>query len=352
MANGEIERLLGVRWFDGLLVRQDHFAHSDSRFLAFLSESCALVIDQPGLFFIDSHTRSGSQLVSIEKTIQKDDDTIEVFLNILRPFQAVTANGTILMGLPNNNNQPGIPSPSIKTKITSSNRDELTFLICVKQVVNAEPKFEKNYGSDNSIELIYPSLQAVLVKPDDFNQNLFNGYELSIPLALLKYNRDKPEIDSSYIPPVIRLKQVEFFDTGVVSMLSKTIDDICEISARYLSAGHNIFSQGDISMDLRARYNYYHVLNALLLSKSGITKRLEELSPVRFLDEIMVPIAKWFDQYYRILKKRGSNADSVAKACEAILSIPRIAIYTRTDALLKLSATYLTELLKFLDTVA
>lgn len=113
-----------------------------------------------------------------------------------------------------------------------------------------------------------------------------------MPIASLAVEGERAEIDSSYIPPVTRLSFIDLFDTCVVGSLVKLLEELFDASSDKLAAGGYVFSDESLGAEMRVRYNYYHVLNAMLLGKSGMLRNLADLSPVKFLYDLMHPLSR------------------------------------------------------------
>lgn len=343
MQQDRTEALLGVKWYDGLLVRCDHFAHSDSRVLSMFSEAVGLASEQPGLIHVDSNTSVDSNMVSV-KSLPKREASLEVTVRILRPFMSLAPDRSMIIAIPNGKGQRGIAQSDAKVRIPSTSREAKEYLLCVQQAGSEDLSVRKMCNSDEYIDLVYPAVTAELVHPNRYLTHFHTKCKRSTPVALLATDGETVSMIGSYIPPVTKLSLVRLFDNGIVESLENLIAELTEVVLGYLRAGGHVISREDVGVDLRTRYNYYNVLSALLLNKTGLVKDLAGISPVRFLHEIMCPITIWFGQYLVSLKERQHSMAKAAAAASKVRSLSGTDICLRTDHLLAYSREFLYEL--------
>lgn len=339
MAYDAADDFLTVRWYDGLLVRCDHLLQTDARVSALFSQIARIALDQPGLIHIDSDMAVGSQLIEVAGVRREEAGGTRVSFNVLRPFRAVSPDGHFIIGLPNSSRAPGVPAPEVSGLI-GSDQTATSYLVCAGQGDSVDVNLKRARTAEQPIELAYPSLRIELVPPELCVNHSGSGYPACLPLALLAVEGEKAEIDTSYFPPVVMLKLIEFFNTDVVSALLRALEELCQVSTEYLAAGGHLFSREGVSVDLRTRYNYYHVLNAILLSRSGMLRRFRELSPSGLLDGMMYPLTRWFDQYYDSLKERRASLTPLATLSSKLRALSGKDLCVRTDDLLALSLEF------------
>lgn len=350
MLSDKVKNLLSINWYDGLLVRSDHLLHADNRVLSLLSELCNLAVDQPGVAYIDSQTTVTSQLIEIEDSaLNEDENEVEISFSILRPFLGISPSGNIIIAVPNTKSREGIPSANIKAQLKLSTSDDAPHLVCVRQESKTELNIPKSSKPDQQIELAYPGIKIDITTTEQYKSNILTTYRDSIPIALLLQEGDRPKLQQTYIPPVVRLKQVNFFDTGIVDSLSRLLVDLSDALSRWFVAGGRTAFRPDAATGFREQYSYYQLMNAILLSKSGLLRNIGELSPIRFFDELIYPLVKWYEQFYGNLKERRDYFNSIAKAGRDLAALSHLDLYTCTNILLHLSRDFVFKLSDMVD---
>ncbi|UCF04166.1 MAG: hypothetical protein JSV33_09445 [bacterium] len=345
MSDHEIEDLIGVNWFDGLLVRSEHLHHTDKRTSAMISDALDLKAKQPGIFYVDSKSIVASQLVeAIKLRVGESENEAEIYFNVLKPFKGITPDGGIIVAIPNDKAEMGIPSTDVVAKLYKRSEEYVPYLICVKQQMRDDLVMKKQFRHAEPIELAYPGLEVELITPDAFRSNCLVEYRQHVPVALLGVEGAKAEVDASYIPPVTSLAVVEYFETGMIDSMAALLRGLCDVTASHLAAGGKIFLSDSTGVELRMRYNLYQVLNAILLGKSGIIANIASLSPFRFLSELVYPIAKWFDQYYETVGERHSSLQSISKMSKGIQDFSFSDICSGTGELLKQSREFILQI--------
>ena len=345
MARDNVEGFLAVKWHDGLMVRSDHFLHTDARVSALFSEAVKVFFDQPGLAQIRSDATVSSQLVGIENVRPKGEgETLEITLNVLSPFLGLTPDGGIVVGIPNTKGSLAMPATAVKVEIQSGKRAD--YLLCAKQKTNEELNIRKICAEDRVIELSYPGLQVDAVTAERYKSLISTEYANCVPVALLRAEEDEAEIAPSYIPPVTRLRLADFFQRGAVTSLAQLLLRLSDVSSEYIGAGGYLFSREEVGVEVRTRYYNYHLLNALLLAKSGMVRDLSEFSPVRFFHELMFPLARWFDQYYGTLKERKSSMAPLATASSRIRELSGTDLFAGTETILALSNDFVFKIIE------
>lgn len=169
MSFDEIERFLGVKWYDGLLVKSDHLLHADDRMLFLLSEMFNAAFDQPGITSVDPHTTVASQLIEVDNfRLKENNEGAEITFNILKSFRCVTPDGGIVIAIPNKKIQEGVPTIVVKGDVIPHSEDYATYLVCIKQVPRDDLSIKRMYDWDQSIELLYPGLRLEILQRDKF----------------------------------------------------------------------------------------------------------------------------------------------------------------------------------------
>jgi len=351
MAQTETEDFLSVKWCDGLLVNCDHLLHTDKRTDILFGEICSLIFDQPGLIDVDSLTNIVSQLIEIEGFRKKNenDDSYELAINILRPFRFITPNGRFLVAIPNNENKMGIPNTIIKCEISPQTRSRENYLVCVRQIYNEELHIKKMYRRDFATELTYPEVQIELLTDEQYQNNIFADYIDYSPIASIYIEDENAELDASYIPPLIKLRNTNLFDTGLINSVGNLLEELRVASSRCIMAGGSILSRDDVN--LRTRYSHYLILNSLLLAKSGLIEDINNISPVKFYHELLFPLAKWFEQYQGSLDKQQAALSELIAIHTEVKELSRVNIFTGTGDLLRLGRDMVFQLNKYLKDI-
>ncbi len=305
MGKNRLEDLLGVKWYDGLLVNSSHLSHLDARVSILVSEACAALNDQPGLIDEDPAGRSRYQLIEIDGHLKKED-ALEVTLNITRAFRAVSPGGDVILAIPNNLPRSGIPTTTLRARLPLESEGD--YLVCIRQQLRNDLKIEATDESGEPMELVYPGLDVELVRIDDFKNRLTADLRDSVAVALISSIGGELTVDSDYIPPVARLEFVRSFDEALVGSLNALLSDLYRVISGLVESSRTAFSKEGVGADLMSRLTDYQILKAFLLSKQGILHHLNRLSPARFFFDIAYPLARWWVEYYQKQLKTVSSA--------------------------------------------
>jgi hypothetical protein len=343
MQQDRTEALLGVKWYDGLLVRCDHLAHTDSRILNMFSESIGIASEQPGLIHVDSRNSVDSHLVSI-KGLRKQGEALEITFRVLHPFISLAPDRNLVMAMPDGKGQAQGTSPETKIPFPPPNRVAKEYLLCLQQAGGQDLSVKKMCNADEFIDLVYPTVTGDLVDPDRYMNYFRTKCRSSTPVALVVTDGNTVDVAASYVPPMTKLEVVRHFDNAILDSLENLMAELTEVVLGYLRGGGHVISRADVGVDLRTRYNYYNVLSSLLLSKAGLVRNLGGTSPVRFLNEIMYPLATWFDQYLGSLKERRHSLAEADAAASKVRLLSGSDVCLRTDHLLTYSREFLYEL--------
>lgn len=338
MPHEDLHSLLGVKWYDGLLVRSHHLLHTDNRAAALFSEAAGLGSDQPGILDIGPGPSGPSQLVKIGKFHRgKDSGAAKIALGLLRPFRSLAPDGSLILAIPNDRGAVGVPTTGVEAEFRAASGGVKNGLVCIRQESREDLGLKTGANQDRSVELTYPGIQVEIVPYDRYVSHLRSDLRDSTPIALLSFEGDQAQIDSAFIPPVVRLKLIEFFEPGALDSLASSLNQLLEISSEYVAAGRALYTRTDVEPGIVTRYNSYQILNAILLGKSGLFSNLGDMSPAGFLRDVMHPLARWLDQYWRGLEERRSNLSQLSDAGAGVRELTVQDLCARTDNLLLMS---------------
>lgn len=297
MSENLLENLLAVKWYDGLLVGSGHLAHIDRRLDGLISEACGALMEQPGLIGEEPGERTPNQLIAVESYV-RDGDDFDLTLNITRGFQALSPAGRIIVGVSNTQARFGVPVTTIKATLAAKGLVDGDFLVCARQVEKDDAKIEKKTGEDTGIELGYPGLGIELVDVEAFKQRAPAGFGSAAVIGMISLVDGELVVDAEYVPPVVRLESVGSFDDGLVPSVVTLFHDLFRLSVDLVRTSTVAFSQGQVGGDLISRRSDYEALRAFLLTKSGVIRNMNRISPVKMLLELVCPTATWWRHYY------------------------------------------------------
>jgi len=344
------DNFLGVRWVDGLLVNCKHLSHTDLKTDSMISDLLFASIDQPGIINIDSQSGLHSQLIEIESFERKDTpDDFSLSINILNPFRCIAPNGNNIIAIPNNEKRPGIPLVPLKTDFTITSHEYSDYLLCIKQINREEYNIRRDYGIENTVELIYPCLSIILISEEQYISGILSDYQDYVPISSITIQDERAEVSKNYIPPLLKLNLTRHFDSNLLGSIISLLDDLMVISAQYISAGGNVLSRDNVSPQLRTRYNLYTILNSILVSNCGLVRYLGNLSPAAFYSKIMYPLMRWFDQYKNCLSKQEIESKNVDSIYTKIKNYSLNDFYAGTFDALENSRIFISELKNFIE---
>ena len=297
MSDNFLENLLAVKWYDGLLVSSGHLEHIDRRLDGLVTEACGALMEQPGLIGQEPGGRTPNQLIAIESQI-RDGDEFNLTLNITRGFQALAPGGRIVVGVSNTQARFGVPVTTIHAKLSAKGQADGDFLVCARQVEKDDAKIEKKTGEEAQIELGYPGLGIDLVEIEDFKQRASTAFSDYVVIGLVSLVDGELVVDAEYVPPVVRLESVGSFDDGLVPSVVTLFHDLFRLSVDLVRTSTVAFSQGQVGADLISRRSDYEALRAFLLTKIGVIRNINRISPIKMLLELVFPVATWWRHYY------------------------------------------------------
>jgi hypothetical protein len=274
-----------------------------------LSEASGALMEQPGLVGEEPGGRTPHQLVAIASQT-KDGDNIDLSLNITRGFHALAPAGRLVVGVSNTQARFGVPVASVKAGLTVKGMAGGDFLVCAEQVSRDDVKIEKKVGDDAGIELGYPGLRIDLVEIEDFKHRVVSDFSASAVIGLVSLVSGELVVDAEYVPPVVKLESVASFDDGLVPSVATLFEDLYRLSVELVRTSTAAFSQGQVGTDLISRRSDYETLRTFLLTKIGVIRNIGLISPVRFLLDVVHPVADWWRQYFeQQFKQTAAAAD-------------------------------------------
>ena len=297
---------------DGLLVGSTHLLHGDRRVDSILSEACGALLDQPGLISDDSGGRTPNQLIEIESQTAGEEG-ISLNLHITRGFHAFSPGGDLVLGIPNAQPRFGIPAATLRTVVPVQGGAETDFVVCARQDKKEELKIEAKIEDDTTIELSYPGLQIETVEVADYKTRVTQDLNDCVVIGAVGLSGGEVVVDSSYVPPVVRLETVASFDDGLVASLMTLLQDLYRLSFDLVQTSGAASAEGRIGADLLYRRSDYETLRTFLMGQLGTIKGLGQISPTRFLRDIVIPVATWWRQYYDRQFKSTSGEGSPVK---------------------------------------
>ena len=310
MTPGSFQELLAVNWFDGLLVSSRHLSHVDGRMDALISQVAATLMDQPGLVGDESNGSTANQLIEIESQSITDTE-IEIQFNITRHFQAISPAGQLLTGIPNKHSRVGIPTTTLAANLDKSAEGE--YLVCVRQSSRDDLNVQDKKPDDlDIIELKYPSLEATIIQPSVYEQDITGQYRFYVPIGRLGIFDGELQIDNEYIPPICRLELVASFDTGLLSVITGHLQELQRVVYNLVQSSVLASVEGDPGVDFLSRRADYGALNAFLLGKLGMVRTLGRTSPYRMLFELVYPLAAWWKIFHDNQFKPAAGPEKVS----------------------------------------
>jgi len=294
VSGSRIENLLGVKWYDGLVVGSHHLTHSDRRVDELVAELCKAGLDQPGLLSDDSPNRTPSQLIEIESS-EPSPEGLRVRIALTRPFAAVSLSGQFVVGHTSRGGQAGIPDSPFVVAVPVQTTEPV--LVCVRQVDAEELQIDGGADTDSTVTLRYPGLEGVAVSIDNYIERVVGDYADYAPIGSIDLAGGNPVVDQTYIPPVLKLTTASAFDEGLVTKISAQWETLFRTVSEKIDAAGAAFAQGQVGADLMSRRTDYEALRTLLLCTWGLAKNITGISPTRLHFEAVQPIASWWEHH-------------------------------------------------------
>ncbi|MCK4513424.1 hypothetical protein KAW64_16865 [bacterium] len=181
--------------------------------------------------------------------------------------------------------------------VTLSAEDVATnepLLVCVRQGDGTDVTAHKGADRHESIELIVPRLEACVRTMDVYEQEIHASMADFVPIGAVKLSNNDARIALDYIPPVTRLAGVLAFDDGILGKISARCGELLHVVEENIDAAGDAFAMGSASKDLMSRRADYEALRTILIARTGMTNQPAALSPIRFISEVVQPLATWW----------------------------------------------------------
>ncbi|MCP4570757.1 MAG: type VI secretion system baseplate subunit TssK [bacterium] len=305
MARDTIEKLLGVNWYDGLLVNEMHFSHADQRSSQLFAEAHRIHTRQPGIVDIDTSVGVGMQPIEI-KEINHLEQTVGITFKLPRTIKAVTPNGQLLIGVESGTKRLGWPVPHLKIVHKKEGFPPGEYVVAARPDVRRGLKVDYQIGrilqqegvatAAEEIELAYPAVALDLVEVSQYKSNIDGSYGDYVALGLLENAGAEIRLREDFVPPVLRLDHARAFGADIDG-LSKLLDSLVQEVSRKLAGQAKALAasfDGDLmftAMDILS-------LRTFLLTKLGLIQNLPQISSSTLFLELMYPLAEWHERLF------------------------------------------------------
>jgi hypothetical protein len=304
MARNNIERLLGVNWYDGLLVNELHFSHADQRSGHLFAETHRVHMDQPGI--IDVDTSVGARMRPIEiLEVNHQERTVGITFKLPRTIKALTPSGQLFIGVESSGKRLGWPMPHLKVVQKKENFPPGEYVVAARPEVRRGLKIDYQVGrflrqdgvaSSEEIELAFPAVALELIEVSQYKSNIHNAFADFIALGLLENAAPEMKLREDYIPPVLRLEHARAFG-GDIDDLSKLFNTlISEVSRKRAEQARTLVGEFDGELLFKAMDML--VLRTFLLSKMGLIQNLLQISVASLFFELIYPLSDWHERYF------------------------------------------------------
>ena len=144
-----------------------------------------------------------------------------------------------------------------------------------------------------------------------------------------------------------------FMHPDELKLIVESISKLSQICSRWVESGGRILQQPTKDTMLQLRFGHYYMLSILLLGHSININRLRKMSPYQLLQEILLPLANWYDQYYtNVAEQISFSADAIASDCAWFREVSQESLLTSTDEILFRARKFIDGLVGFLKVVA
>ena len=305
MIRDTIERLLGVNWYDGLLVNELHFSHADQRSNHLFAEAQRLHMRQPGIIDVDTSISARMHPVEITE-VNHQEQTVGITFKIPRTIKALTPSGQLFIGVESSGKRLGWPVPHLKVVQKKDSFPPGEYVVAARPEVRRGLKVDYPVGrfmqqegvaaTSEEIELAYPAVGLELIEVSQYKSNIHNAFVDYVALGLLENAGPEIKLREDYIPPVLRLEHVRAFggDIDDLSRLFHTL--IGEVSRK--RADQTKALMGELDGELLFKAMDILVLRTFLLAKVGLIQNLEQFSAAVLFYDLMYPLADWHEQYF------------------------------------------------------
>ncbi|NIO02206.1 MAG: hypothetical protein GTO42_08695 [Candidatus Latescibacteria bacterium] len=305
MARDNIERLLGVNWYDGLLVNELHFSHADQRSSHLFAETHRVHMDQPGIIDVDTSVGARMQPIEILE-VNHQEQTVGITFKLPRTLKALTPSGQLFIGVESSGRRLGWPVPHLKVVQKKENFPPGEYVVAARPEVRRGLKVDYQVGrflqqegvaaSSEEIELAYPAVALELIEVSQYKSNIYNAFADFIALGLLESAGPEMKLREDYIPPVLRLEHARAFG-GDIDGLSKLFNTlISEVSRKRAEQAKTLV--GEFDGELLFKAMDILVLRTFLLSKLGLIQNLLKISAATLFFELIYPLSDWHERYF------------------------------------------------------
>lgn len=344
MSGSRFENLLGVKWYDGLVVGSHHLTHSDRRVDGLVAELCKSGLDQPGLLSDDAPGRTPGQLIELESS-EPTPEGMRARIALTRLFAAVSPSGRIVVGHTGRGGQAGVPDHPFDVVVPPGTTGQV--IVCARQVEAEALQIERRAGADATVELRYPGLEGAVVPLAHYIERVAGDFAGHAAIAALDLTDGTPVVDQSYIPPVLKVTTANAFDDGLVPKISAHWDALFRVVSEKVDAAGAAFAQGQVGADLMRRRTDYEALRTLLLCTWGLANNVAGVSPTRLLFEAVQPIAGWWE-YHRTrhfpnvdMESQTSPVAAVTRLAHSLSSLKHRDLWAGSSTLLRRTNEFL-----------
>jgi hypothetical protein len=300
-----IEKLLGVNWYDGLLVNELHFSHADQRSNHLFAETHHLHMRQPGIIYVD--TSVGTRMKSIEITeVNHQEQTIGITFKIPRTIKAITPSGQLFIGVESSGKRLGWPVPHLKVVQKKESFPPGEYVVAARPEIRRGLKVDYQLGrfmqqegvaaTHEEIELAYPAVGLELIEVSQYKSNIHNAFVDYIALGLLENAGQEIKLREDCIPPVLRLEYVRAFGGDIDDISSLFYTLISKVSRKRIEQTKALM--GVLDTELLFKAMDILVLRTFLLVKMGLIQNLQNISAAALFYDLMYPLSDWHESYF------------------------------------------------------
>lgn len=305
MARDSIEKLLGVNWYDGLLVNELHFSHADQRSGHLFAEVQRLHMRQPGIIEVDTSVSARMRPVEITE-VNHQDQTVGITFKIPRTIKALTPNGRLFIGVESSGKRLGWPMPHLKIVQKKESFPPGEYVVAARPSVRRGLKVDYQVGrfmqqegvaeASEEIELAYPAVTLELIEVSQYKSNIHSGCADFIALGLLENAGPEIKLREDFIPPVLRLEHARAFGGDIDDLSGAFSTLITEVTQRRTEQAKALKDKYDGELLFKAMD--IMVLRAFLLAKQGLILNLPQISAATLFYELMYPLSDWHERYF------------------------------------------------------
>jgi hypothetical protein len=305
MAHNNIEKLLGVNWYDGLLVNELHFSHADRRSNHLFAESQRLQMRQPGVIDVDTSVGTGMLPVEIIE-VNHQEKTVGITFKLSRTIKALTPSGQLFIGVESSGKRLGWPVPHLKVVQKKESFPPGEYVVAARPEYRRGLKVDYQVGrflqqegvaaSNEEIELAYPAVGLEIIEVSQYKSNIHNAYEDYISLGLLENAGTEIKLRKDFIPPVLRLEHARAFGGDIDDLSSKFHTLISNVSRKRDDLARSLV--GELNAELLLKSMDLQVLWTFLLVKLGMIQNLPQISATTFFFDLIYPLSDWHERFF------------------------------------------------------